>query len=155
MPRYVEKTVDNFIANFNKTSGVLTFEETLRSALLIGGIYMLLSIGKGFFLFCPEGKTKIRAMDNINTIFSRAAEKTGIESASQRNGRRSTVNIAIGICWTRENSVKGSVGSSIWCIALPVIAISANAFRFISKIAMKSKFGEIYFARMSKVPKHT
>ncbi len=51
MPRYVEKTVDNFIANFNKTSGVLTFEETLRAALLIGGIYMLLSIGKGFFLF--------------------------------------------------------------------------------------------------------
>ena len=112
-------------------------------------------ISKGFFFFCLEGKTKIRAMDNINTIFSRAAEKTGIESASQRNGRRSTVNIAIGICWTRENSVKGSVGSPIWCIALPVIAISANAFRFISKIAMKSKFGEIYFARMSKVPKHT
>ena len=112
-------------------------------------------MSKGFFLFCLEGKTKIRAIDKINRIFSKAAEKTGSESASQRNGRRSTVNIAIGICWTRENSVKGSVGSPIWCIALPVIAISANAFRFISKIAMKSKLGEIYFARMSKVPKHT
>ena len=50
------------------------------------------------FLFLPEGKMKASGMANSNTKFSIAEKKTGMESDSHTNGRKSTVKKALGIC---------------------------------------------------------
>jgi ATP-binding cassette, subfamily B, multidrug efflux pump len=47
MPLYVKSTVDNLIGS----AKVVDFQDALFLSLKIGGIYMLLSLGKGFFLF--------------------------------------------------------------------------------------------------------
>ena len=47
MPVYVKDTVDQFMA----TSEFNSFENILILSVTLGGIYMLLSLLKGFFLF--------------------------------------------------------------------------------------------------------
>jgi ATP-binding cassette subfamily B protein len=47
MPLYIKSTVDNLMGSAKVTG----FEAALLLSLKIGGIYMLLSFGKGFFLF--------------------------------------------------------------------------------------------------------
>jgi ATP-binding cassette, subfamily B, multidrug efflux pump len=47
MPLFVQSTVDNLMG----TQEIESFNDALLLSLKIGGIYMLLSLGKGFFLF--------------------------------------------------------------------------------------------------------
>ncbi len=47
MPIYVKDTVDEFVASTNTSNG----NELIFLAFKVGGLYILLSIGKGFFLF--------------------------------------------------------------------------------------------------------
>lgn len=47
MPLYIKTTVDNLMGSVKVTG----FQDALLLSLKIGGIYMLLSFGKGFFLF--------------------------------------------------------------------------------------------------------
>lgn len=47
MPIYVKDTVDEFVASTNNSNG----NELIFLAFKVGGLYILLSIGKGFFLF--------------------------------------------------------------------------------------------------------
>lgn len=47
MPIYVKDTVDEFVASTDTTKGL----DLIVLALKVGGFYILLSIGKGFFLF--------------------------------------------------------------------------------------------------------
>lgn len=47
MPLYVKSTVDNLMGSVQ----IQSFQDALLLSLKIGGIYMLLSLGKGFFLF--------------------------------------------------------------------------------------------------------
>lgn len=51
MPMYIKSTVDGFLENINGSVQIDSFQDALLVALRIGGIYMLLSLGKGFFLF--------------------------------------------------------------------------------------------------------
>lgn len=48
---YIKSTVDGFLENINGSVQIDSFQDALLVALRIGGIYMLLSLGKGFFLF--------------------------------------------------------------------------------------------------------
>ena len=47
MPLFVKTTIDSLMTNVS----IKTINDALWVSLKIGGIYMLLSLGKGFFLF--------------------------------------------------------------------------------------------------------
>ncbi len=94
MPVYVKDTVDQFMANnqFNSIENILILSVTL------GGIYMLLSLLKGFFLFLMRQTIIVMSrfieFDLKNEIFTHYQQ---LDTAFYKNPRANSVRTRLGL----------------------------------------------------------